>query len=114
MKTLLDFIASLFNWFKIQSPHTSNKVWYFMDNVFVRCYLAGREQTDNRQGKSWHGLALYIVTKNHPDCTNGFKAIRSHHFWLVRSRHGNFGKGGLWRKWDSLASKLRIRFHYIS
>jgi hypothetical protein len=113
MRLLIDLIRSLFNWFRPQSPPTMNRVWYFMDNCFVRCYLSGTNHTDNRRNKSWHGLCLYIITKNHPDCTGGFKAICSHRIWIVRSRRGNFFSP-IWRKWDELATYLECRFHYIS
>lgn len=111
MKIIIDMLASLFNWFKIRD-HNQNKVWYFMDNVFLRCYLAGKEWTE-KNGKRYKGLQLCIITKNHPDCTGGFKSIRPHYFWIIRSQFGNFGKGGLWRKWDNFASLLKMRFWYI-
>lgn len=112
MRLFIDIIRSIINWFRPQNPSTMNKIWYFMDNCFVRCYLAGTNHTDNRTLRQYHGLCLYIITKNHPDCTGGFKAIVSHHIWLVRSRR-RFPRGFIGRRWDNLATRLEHRFHYI-
>jgi hypothetical protein len=115
MKTLLtDLFTSLFNWFRLANDGTSlqrNHIWCIVNNNFVYIYIAGATYHNNRT--SGHGIKICIVTKNHPDCTNGFKAIKSHYVWLAWSRYGNFGKGGLWRKWDMFCNNLKLRFWYV-